>query len=52
MPDTKTITKGEYQAPAVHVLGTLHSLTLVDKTLGPTDGFTFQGVAIQNTSVS
>lgn len=50
MPVSKTITKGEYQAPVLHVLGSLHSLTLQDKTLGPTDGFTFQGAAITNTS--
>ncbi len=51
MPDTNTITKGDYQAPVLNVLGSLHSLTLLqDKTFGPTDGFTLQGVAITNAS--
>ena len=50
MPDTKTIAKGEYQAPVLHVLGSLHSLTLQDKTLGKSDGFTFQGAPIMNSS--
>lgn len=50
MPDTKTITKAEYQAPVLQVLGSLHSLTQQDKNYGPTDGFTFQGTPIGNAS--
>ncbi len=38
-----------YESPALEVLGTIHELTLLqDKTLGPTDGFTFNGIPIQN----
>ena len=38
---------GEYVAPAVLELGTLHELTLdCDKTFGHSDGYTFQGQAI------
>ena len=48
--DTKAITKGDYQAPVLRVLGSLHSLTLENKTYGPTDGHLFQGVAITNAS--
>lgn len=51
MPDTKTNTKSGYEAPVLHVLGSLHSLTqLQDKNFGPTDGFTFQGSPIGNAS--
>lgn len=50
MQDSKSIAKGDYQAPVLQVLGSLHSLTLVDKTFGKSDGFTFQGVPIANTS--
>jgi hypothetical protein len=51
VPDTKTNTKGDYQAPVLRVLGSLHSMTLVqDKTFGASDGFTFMGVAITNAS--
>ena len=50
MPDTKTNAKGDYQAPVLRVLGSLHSMTLQDKQYGATDGFTFMGVAITNTS--
>jgi hypothetical protein len=41
-----------YEAPAVRVLGTLHSLTeqTIDKKLGPTDGYTFMGQGITNSS--
>lgn len=44
--------KREYEAPAVKVLGTLHSLTEmpIDKTYGPTDGYTFMGQGITNAS--
>jgi hypothetical protein len=39
-----------YDPPALEVLGTVHQLTLIqDKTLGPTDGFTFNGIPIMNT---
>jgi hypothetical protein len=38
-----------YEAPALTVLGTVHELTLLqDKTVGPTDGFTFNGIPITN----
>ena len=51
MPDTKTITKGEYQAPVLLVLGSLHSLTQAqDKMFGSSDGFTFMGTSITNAS--
>jgi hypothetical protein len=51
VPDSKTITKGDYQAPVLRVVGSLHSMTLVqDKTLGSSDGFTFMGASITNAS--
>jgi hypothetical protein len=40
----------EYEPPILKTLGTVHDLTLGDKKYGPTDGFTFQGVAITNSS--
>ena len=40
----------QYQAPALLVLGSVIELTAQNKTYGPTDGFTFQGVAITNVS--
>jgi hypothetical protein len=41
----------DYEAPTLTVLGTLHGLTAdQDKTFGPSDGFTFMGVAITNAS--
>jgi hypothetical protein len=38
--------------PAIRQLGSVSALTqqLVDKKVGPTDGFTFQGVPIANAS--
>jgi hypothetical protein len=40
-----------YEPPSLTVLGTLHGLTAdQDKTFGPSDGFTFMGVAITNAS--
>jgi hypothetical protein len=52
VPDTKTITKGDYQAPVLRVLGSLHAMTLEqDKMFGSSDGFTFMGAAITNASV-
>ena len=40
-----------YTTPRLMVHGTLEELTKQqDKNLGPTDGFTFQGVAITNVS--
>jgi hypothetical protein len=50
VPDTKTITKGDYQAPVLRVLGSLHSMTLQDKQFGASDGFTFMGISITNAS--
>jgi hypothetical protein len=50
VPDSKTITKGEYQAPVLRVLGSLHSLTQMDKMYGKSDGFTFMGNSITNAS--
>jgi hypothetical protein len=48
--DTKTITKSEYQAPVLRVLGSLHSLTQQNKMYGSSDGFTFMGTSITNAS--
>ena len=41
-----------YEAPALRLLGSVPELTqqLQDKKLGPTDGFTFQGISITNAS--
>ncbi|MGH3004320.1 MAG: hypothetical protein ACRDOS_00135 [Gaiellaceae bacterium] len=40
-------TPAEYESPTLMVLGSLYELTLgCDKTLGTSDGFTFQGQAI------
>jgi hypothetical protein len=39
-----------YEAPKLIVLGALGDLTLGDKKYGPTDGFTFQGNPITNSS--
>ena len=36
-----------YEAPAIHIHGSISELTLgCDKTVGSSDGFTFQGNAI------
>jgi hypothetical protein len=40
----------EYESPSLLELGTVHDLTLIDKDYGPTDGMTFQGIAITNAS--
>jgi hypothetical protein len=39
-----------YEPPVLEEIGSLHELTLQDKTYGSTDGFTFQGVPITNNS--
>jgi hypothetical protein len=41
-----------YEAPAIRLLGSIPELTqqTIDKKVGPTDGFTFMGVAITNAS--
>jgi hypothetical protein len=40
-----------YEAPKLEVLGSVYELTeLQDKTLGPTDGYTFMGAPIANAS--
>ena len=46
-----TTTQG-YEPPQLRVLGSLPELTqqLQDKKVGPTDGFTFMGIAIANAS--
>ncbi len=49
MSDQKTDAKA-YTPPALTVLGSLHALTLVDKMYGKSDGFTFMGDDITNTS--
>jgi hypothetical protein len=41
----------KYEAPALTVLGSVHSLTQTqDKKWGGSDGFTFMGVPISNAS--
>lgn len=42
----------EYVAPALRLLGSVSALTqqTIDKKIGPSDGFTFQGVPIANAS--
>lgn len=45
-----TVHSNTYEAPVLRALGTLHELTQMDKKYGPTDGYTFQGVAITNAS--
>lgn len=42
--------KKSYEAPALAEIGSLNELTLQDKTFGPSDGFTFQGIPISNAS--
>jgi hypothetical protein len=44
------VTSLSYQAPTLTVVGSVHQLTQVDKKYGPTDGNTFMGVAITNSS--
>ena len=40
-----------YEAPALRLLGSVSELTQqIDKKVGPTDGFTFQGISITNAS--
>lgn len=48
-----TPTSDTYESPQITEIGTLHELTLqpiVDKTAGPTDGFTVDGVPVTFTS--
>lgn len=41
----------KYEAPTLRVVGPVHAVTQTqDKKIGPTDGFTFQGVSITNAS--
>ena len=48
--ETKPVKK-PYVAPELTVHGRVEEITLIqDKTFGPTDGFTFQGVPIMNVS--
>jgi hypothetical protein len=42
--------KRTYEAPALKVVGSVYELTLHDKKLGPTDGFTLMGTPIANNS--
>jgi hypothetical protein len=42
--------KPTYEAPALKVVGSVYELTLHDKKLGPTDGFTLMGAPIANNS--
>ena len=45
--EKSTLGSTEYESPTLTVLGTVYALTLgCDKTLGESDGFTFQGQAI------
>jgi len=39
-----------YESPEIKDLGSLEDLTLQDKTLGSSDGFTFNGAPIRNAS--
>lgn len=45
-----SVVQDSYEAPALKVLGSLRELTLQDKKVGPTDGFTLMGVSITNNS--
>jgi hypothetical protein len=51
-PHTGSASGEAYEAPAIRLLGSVPELTqqLIDKKVGPTDGFTFMGVAITNAS--
>lgn len=43
--------KVEYEPPAVREIGRVHELTMLqDKDYGATDGFSFQGQSIGNSS--
>ena len=43
--------KQTYATPELHTHGSVEALTLTqDKQVGATDGFTFEGVPIQNVS--
>jgi hypothetical protein len=44
-------TQSGYERPTLSVLGSVHELTLTDKTLGTYDGFTFLNQPICNTSI-
>ena len=46
-----TSQKVSYEPPKIRLLGSVHALTQTqNKNFGPTDGFTFQGSSITNTS--
>ena len=45
-----SVSRPQYEAPALKVVGSVGALTLQDKKFGPTDGFTLMGVAITNNS--
>jgi hypothetical protein len=47
---TKVSMSQPYEQPKVEDLGSLTDLTLQDKTLGLSDGFTFEGNPIMNNS--
>lgn len=47
--DHSPVTKG-YEAPALTVLGSVHSLTQQNKKYGHADGFLFMGNSITNAS--
>jgi len=51
-PHSGSASGDSYEAPAIRLLGSVPELTqqLIDKKIGPTDGFTFMGVAITNAS--
>jgi hypothetical protein len=49
--NTSASQRDAYKSPALVVLGRVESLTQQqDKKFGPTDGFTFMGIAIANNS--
>jgi hypothetical protein len=50
MDQVRDAAKGTYEAPALKVVGSVYELTLHDKKLGPTDGFTLMGASITNNS--
>jgi hypothetical protein len=50
MDQVRDAAKRAYEAPALKVVGSVYELTLHDKKLGPTDGFTLMGVPIANNS--
>jgi len=52
LPHSGSATGEAYEAPAIRLLGSVPELTqqTIDKKVGPTDGFTFMGIAITNAS--